>query len=51
MIGPPASLSSQRVSVFKVAALNIESWPIGLAIAAVCAVVGLYVFKHLGYLP
>ena len=63
MIGLPASLSAQRVLVLKVAALKIvakpepfspmdlENWPTGLAIAAVCAVVGLYVFKHLGYLP
>jgi hypothetical protein len=29
----------------------MDSWPVGFAIAAICAVAGLYVFRYLGYLP
>jgi hypothetical protein len=28
-----------------------DRWPIGLAIAALCAVAGLYLLKYFGYLP
>jgi hypothetical protein len=29
----------------------MEEWPVGMLIAATCGVVGLYVFRYLGYLP